>query len=70
MRMACSDLFKIQYKKMRKISFPCVKSHMTDIVSIYWVILNSSITCILSMKYITLYKTKKRSMSITIYSYN
>ena len=34
-RITCSDLFKRQYKNMGFFSFPCVKTHMTYIVSIY-----------------------------------
>ena len=44
MRITCSDLFKRKYKQMRNFSFPCVKSHMTDIISVYWELLHSYIT--------------------------
>ena len=35
MRRTCYNLFERQYKQVRKFLFPCISSHITDIVSIY-----------------------------------
>ena len=42
---------------------------MTGIVSTYWWLLHSSVTFILSMRYITWHKTKTGGISMTVYSY-
>ena len=60
---------KDNINRWEKISFPCVKIHMKDIVSIYWVLLHYYITCILSLKYITWRITKTRGIYITVCSY-
>ena len=56
--------------KQENFSFPGVKSHIDRYFSIYWRLLQSYITCILRIKYITWHKTKKSGISMTVYSYN
>ena len=59
---------KYNIKKWENVSFPCVESNISYIISIYWEFLHSSINCILMMKYRTWHKSKIGSIYISVYS--